>query len=77
MRAECTHKGFWGECTPRKMFDFRPSKISSAASSEYRARIQRIMQTTRLALEAYIKRDVDYCDRECGVLQDRLRNSKS
>ena len=40
-----------------------------------RARIPRIMQTARLGLEArctrvasaVIKRDVYYCDRECGV----------
>ena len=36
---------------PRKNLDFRPSEIVSAAVSEYKARIPRIMQTARLALE--------------------------
>ena len=41
--------------TPRrKILDFRPSAIVTAAFSEYRARIPRIMQTARLVIEAYI-----------------------
>ena len=36
---------------PRKILDFRPSEIVSAAVSEYKARIPRVMQTARLALE--------------------------
>ena len=38
----------------RKILDFRPSAIVTAAFSEYRARIPRIMQTARLVIEAYI-----------------------
>ena len=34
--------------------DFRPSAIVSAAFSEYKARIPRIMQMARLVIEAYI-----------------------
>ena len=37
-----------------KHFDFRPFEIVSAAFSEYRARILQILQTARLALEAYV-----------------------
>ena len=42
-----------GRIPPRKIDNFRPSEIVSAAFSEYTAKIARIMQTVRLALEAY------------------------
>ena len=52
---------------PRKIVDFRPSEIVSDAFSKYKARMPRIMQTARFALEVYtrsaiIKCDVDYYD---------------
>ena len=43
-------QGGSGSMSPRKSLDFRPSDITS---EEYRARIPQIMQTARLALEAY------------------------
>ena len=67
---------------PRKILNFRPSEIVSAAVAEYKARIPR-NRSPRTRGEhackrsAVIKRDVDYCERECGVLQDRLGNTKS
>ena len=45
-------QGRSGGIPHRKMLDFRPSEIVSAAFFEYRARILQIMQTARNALEA-------------------------
>ena len=67
---------------PRKILDFRLSEIVSAAVSEYKARIPRIMKNrsprTRgehaCKRSAVRKRDVDLLLR---VLQDRLGNAKS
>ena len=68
MHIVCPQGGSGG-IPSRKMLDFRPSAI---ISGEYRAKIPRIMQTAARGVHAcrcsaVIKRDIDYCDCECGV----------
>ena len=49
----------------------------SKNSTNYGNRTPRARGVHACKGSAVIKRDVDYCDQECGVLQDRLGNAKS